>query len=108
MTQSPSTVSILIKKLKLSIYHCELIIRDCLRWFKAGSRHSRDNIFHKNTLSQDEKRPAVILLEMYSNCKKRPCLFNILSLKKQPPRAVSRKILSKFLNILKTDLYMNS
>ena len=41
------------------------------RLFKAGSRHSRDNISHINTSSRDEKRPTLIFLEMYSNCKTR-------------------------------------
>ena len=38
---------------------------------------------------------------MYSNCKTRSCLFNILSLKKQPSRVAWKKILPKCPNILK-------
>lgn len=53
--------------------------------FKVRSGHSRDNIF------QNEKRPALIFLKIYNNCKACSCLFNILFLKKQPIKAVREK-----------------
>ena len=54
---------------------------------EAESQHSQDNIFHINTLSQDEKDALI-----YSN---------ILSLKKQATRPARKKILPKLSNIKK-------
>ena len=68
-------------------------------YFASRSGNSKDNIFHINTSSRDEKRPILINFFTYNN-KRHACFFNIL--KNQPTRAAWKKILSKFTNILKS------
>ena len=64
------------------------------RLFKARSAHSWDNIFHLNTLSWDEKHPALIFLRCTVTIKQvLICLSFISCLKKN--------IHPKFRNILK-------
>ena len=58
---------------------------------QVGSQHNRDNIFHINTSFRYEKRSTLIFHEINRNCKTRSCLFNILSLKKQPTRTAKKK-----------------
>ena len=78
-----------------------------------GFLRSRDNIFHLNALSRDEKRPALIFLEMSSNCKTCPYLFvswlrlNYF-LKEPANQSCLKKDSPKVSEHIKKDLYMNS
>ena len=63
----------------------------------AGSRHNRDNIFHIYTSSWDEKRPALIFLEIYFKLQNTLFIVSFFPLK----NSQLKKVLPKFLNILK-------
>ena len=72
------------------------------RLFKTGSHHCRDNTFHINPSSQNEKSPALL------NFSLKDAFVCLTSFKKEPTRAVGEiKIIPKLTNMLKY-LYMNS
>ena len=84
-----------------------------LRGILVGFLRSRDNIFQLNASSRDEKRPALIFLEISSNCKTCPYLFvswlrlNYF-LKESANQSCLKKDSPKVPEHIKKDLYMNS